>query len=93
MEGVYQKEFKELDYEISIIFNVHPEYANRGLSEWMIALYVEHAYRRGVKNFVNIIFSQIMLKVLSRIKSSNPTVLMEVNLEDYELEGKKVFKE
>lgn len=40
MEGIYEKEYKELDYEIPIIFNVHPDYANRGLGDYMISLYV-----------------------------------------------------
>lgn len=36
MEGIYEKKYEEKDYEICPMFNVHPEYANRGLSEYMI---------------------------------------------------------
>lgn len=91
MEGVYCKDFKEKDYEVSIYFNVHPDYANRGLTEMMNAIYVRNAYLRNVKVGVNILFSHIMIKVLMRIKCTNPVILSEINLENRLLNGEKIF--
>lgn len=33
MEGIYcKKDYKEKDYEVTVIYNVHPDYASRGVT-------------------------------------------------------------
>lgn len=92
MQGVYCKDFKEKDYEVTIVNNVHPDFANRGLLNYVNRLYGKDTYMRGIKKTVNLVFSSVVLKVMTRYTGGNPTVLKEINLENRELDGKKVFE-